>query len=176
MVNKSKLPLLNILPFVQFHYSMRINPIDSDKDLGVNINGSSNFTFHTDMLYLKANPGFAIFKRTCHFVYNIYRKIALFSTLVRCIFEHRPYAWRPSSASSINKLESIQKLRVKWILSDANNYSKISYGTNYYLHLLLMKSRYDYHDLKMLHSIVNLLMAIRVLNCLNTLNLFKGKD
>ena len=96
--------------------------------------------------------------------------------MVRCIFEHRPNARRPSSASSINKLESIQKLRVKWILSDANNYSKISYGTNYYLHLLLMKSRYDYHDLKMFHSIVNLLMAIRVLNCLNTLNLFKGKD
>ena len=104
MVNKSKLPLLNILPFVQFHYAMRINPIDIEKDLGVNINGSSNFTFHTDMLYSKANPRFAILKRTCHFVYNIYRKRAIFSTMVRCIFEHRPYAWRPSSASSINLL------------------------------------------------------------------------
>ena len=78
-------------------------------------------------------------------------------------FEHCPYVWRPTSASSINKLESIQKRGVKWILSDANNYTKISYGTNYHLYLvhckqlniLPIKFRFDYHDLKMFHSIVN---------------------
>ena len=65
--------------------------------------------------------------------------------MVRCIFEHCPYVWRPTSASYINELESIQKRGIKWIISDANKQ----------LNILPIKFRFDYHDLKMFHSIVN---------------------
>ena len=164
MVNRSKMPLLNILPFVQFYYSMGndiIDYCDSENDLGINFNGTLNFTQHADILYSKANQRFGLLKRTCHFINNTMRKRALFLTMVRSIFEHCPYVWRPSAISSINKLESIQKRGVKWILSD-NQYSRVSYSTSYHLYLvhckqlniLPIKFRFDFHDLKMFHSIV----------------------
>ena len=112
MINKSKLPLLNILPFVQFQYSMGKNVIDycdREKDLGIHINGTLNFTYHADVLYSKANQRFGLLQRTCHFVKNSNRKRALFLTMIRSFFEHCPFVWRPSSLTSINKLESIQK-------------------------------------------------------------------
>ena len=73
MVNKSKLPLLNILPFVQFHYSMGkdlLDYCDSEKDLGIHVNGTLNFTYHADVLYSKANQRFGLLQWTCHFVKN----------------------------------------------------------------------------------------------------------
>ena len=162
MVSRLKMPLLNVLPFIQFHYSLDKELIDyceSEKDLGININGSLNFNFHSDMLYSKANQRLGLLKRTCHFIKNSDRKRALFLTMVRSLFEHCPYVWRPSSSSSVNKLEGIQKRGVKWI---RNDYS-ISYGANYHLYLihcrqlniLPIKFRFDFNDLKMFHSIIH---------------------
>ena len=71
MVSKFKMPLLNILPFVQFHYSMGrdlLNYCDIEKDLGIHINGTLNFIHYSDILYLKANQRFGLLKRTCHFI------------------------------------------------------------------------------------------------------------
>ena len=76
MVSKAKMPLVNILPFVQFHYSLGhdlIDYCDGEKDLGIHINGSLNFTEHSDILYSKANQRFGLLKRTCHFVKSINR-------------------------------------------------------------------------------------------------------
>ena len=162
MVSRSKMPLLDILPFIQFHYSMGNNLIDyceTEKDLGININGTLNFTYHSDTLYSKANQRFGLLKRTCHFIQNTDRKRALYLTMVRSLFEHCPYVWRPSATTCINRLESIQKRGVKWILND---YS-VKYGPNYHLYLihcrqlniLPIKYRFDFNDLKMFHSIVN---------------------
>ena len=67
------MPLLNVLPFIQFHYSLDKELIDyceSQKDLGNNMNGSLNFNFHSDMLYSKANQRLGLLKRTCHFIKN----------------------------------------------------------------------------------------------------------
>ena len=162
MVSRSKMPFLNVLPFIQFHYSMGSKLIDyceTEKDLGININGSLNFSHHTDMLYSKANQRLGLLKRTCHFIKSLDRKRALYLTMVRSIFEHCSYVWKPSSNSSICKLESIQKRGVKWILDDLS----VSYGANYHLYLvhcrqlniLPIKFRFDFNDLKMFHSIVH---------------------
>ena len=166
MVNRSKLPFLNILPFVQFHYSMGDDLIDYcevEKDLGIHINGSLNFTYHSDMLYSKASQRFGLLKRTCNFVKNTDRKRALYLTMVRSIFEHCPYIWRPVSATAINKLEMLQKRAIKWILNTDNNKSLVSYSSNHHLYLihckqlkiLPIKFRFDYHDIKMFHSVVH---------------------
>ena len=103
------------------------------------MNGSLNFTEHSDILYSKANQRFGLFKRTCHFVKSINRKIALYLTMVRSIFEHCPYICRPASQTTINRLESLQKRAFKWILNE-NSASSISYtySTNHNLILYLI--------------------------------------
>ena len=165
MVNRSRLPLLNILPFVQYHYSLGDELIDYcevEKDLGIHVNGSLNFTYHSNMLYSKASQRFGLLKRVCHFVKNLDRRRALYLTMVRSIFEHCPYIWRPVSATAINKLELLQKRAIKWILNTENYQSQVSYSTNHHLYLihckqlkiLPIKFRFDYHDIKMFHSIV----------------------
>ena len=164
MVSKCKMPLLNILPFIQYQYSMGQQMIDYcevEKDLGIHINGTLNFTQHSDLLYSRANQRFGLLKRTCHFVKNIKRKRALYITMVRSLFEHCPYIWRPSSVTVVNRLENLQKRAVKWILGDES--SGVSYSSNYHLYLihckqleiLPIKFRFDFHDLKMFHSVVN---------------------
>ena len=161
MVSRSKMPLLDILPFVQFHYSVGRNLIDYceiEKDLGIHINGTLNFSQHSDVLYSKANQRFGLLKRTCHFIKSPDRRRALYLTMVRSIFEHCPYVWRPSSMTTIEKLESIQKRGLKWILSNHT----VSFSANYHLYLvhckqlniLPIKFRFDFNDLKMFHSIV----------------------
>ena len=54
MESRSKMLLLDILPFIQFHYSMGNDLIDyceTEKDLGININSALNFSYHSDILY-----------------------------------------------------------------------------------------------------------------------------
>ena len=69
-----------IISSYQFHYSMGNNLIDyceTEKDLGININGTLNFSYHSDKLYSKANQKFGLSKRTCHVIQNTDRKRAL---------------------------------------------------------------------------------------------------
>ena len=82
------------------------------------------------------------------------------------IFEHCPVVWRPSSESSINRLESVQKRSIKWINKDLSS----SYSSNkllYFTHCRQLKTlpvqyRFDYHDLKLLHLIVHNLSFIKL--------------
>ena len=66
--------------------------------------------------------------------------------------------WRPRSWAVIDKLESLQKRAVKWIRNEMG----VSYGIDelYYLHckqlnILPVKFRFDYHDMKTFHLIIN---------------------
>ena len=96
-----------------------------------------------------------LLKRTCHFVNNSQMKRTLYLTLVRSQFEHCPIIWKPSANTSIERLESIQKRSFKWILNDET----VSYSTSYLYHthckqlnILPIRYRFDYHDLKFVHS------------------------
>ena len=130
-----------------------LNYCDTEKDLGIHMNGTPDFSHHASMMYSKANQKFGLLKPTCHFVNNSRIKPSLYLTMVRSIFEHCPIVWRPSSITIIEKLESIQKRALKWVLDDVC----VSYSSNplYYLHckqlnILPIKYRFDYHDLKFL--------------------------
>ncbi len=169
MIYNSRLPLIDVLPEIQYFYSLGsdiINYCESEKDLGIHINGTLNFSYHADLLYAKANQRFGLLKRTCHFVKNMSAKRVLYLslTMVRSIFEHCPAVWRPASPTAIAKIESLQKRAIKWIMADSiesvidTSYSQDSHM--YYVHcnqlnILPIKSRFDYHDLKIFHSIVN---------------------
>ena len=169
MVSKFNPPLINDLPFVQFYYKMGsdlLNYAESEKDLGITINRTLNFTEHANILYSKANQRLGLLKRTCHFIHSLTKKRALYLAMARSIFEHCPTVWRPSSNTVINRLENIQKRAVKWINSD---YS-ISFSSNnllYYTHckqldILPIRYRFDYHDLKLFHLIVHNISCVQM--------------
>ena len=137
---------------------------ETEKDLGILINRTLNFTEHSNFLYgranqrCRANQRFGLLKRTCHFVHSIEKRRVLYLTMVRSLFEHCPIIWRPSSDTAVNRLESLQMRAIKWILKDFS----VSYSSNkllYFTHckqlnILPIQLRFDYHDLKFLHLVV----------------------
>ena len=169
MVSKINPPLIDILPFVQFYYTMEkkiLDYVNSEKDLGVTMNRTLNFTEHANFLYSKANQRLGLLKRTCHFVGNTNKRRVLYLTMVRSIFEHCPVIWRPSSNTTINRFESLQKRAIKWINQDINN----SYSSNemlYHIHckqlnILPIQFRFVYHDLKLFHLIIHNFSCIKL--------------
>ena len=70
---------------------------ETEKDLGILMNRTLNFTDHSNYLYGRANQRFGLLKRTCHFVHSIEKRRVLYLTMVRSLFEHCPIIWRPSS-------------------------------------------------------------------------------
>ena len=106
------------------------------------------------------------FKRTCHFVSNTNKRKVLYLTMVRSIFEHCPVIWRPSSNTTINRFESLQKRAIKWINQDINyNYSsnEILYHIHFkQLNILPIQFRFVYHDLKLFHLIIHNLFFIKL--------------
>ena len=169
MVSRLNPPLLDVLPFIQFFYylgSSLLDYVDSEKDLGIIMNRTQNFTEHSNSLYNRANQRFGLLKRTCHFVDSAAKRCILYLTMIRSIFEHCPVVWRPSSDSSINRLESIQKRSIKWInkdLSSSYSSNKLLYFTHCrQLNILPLQYRFDYHDLKLFHLIVHNLSFIKL--------------
>ena len=169
MVSRFNPPFIDILPFVQFFYTLGntiLDYVDSEKDLGITMNKTLNFTDHACTLYNLANQRFGLLKRTCHFVHNSDKKRILYLTMVRSIFQHCPVVWRPSSSSVIKKIESIQKRAIKWINHDYTH----SYTSNdylYYTHckhinILPIRYRFDYNDLKLFHLIVHKMSPIKL--------------
>ena len=93
MVSKLSPPLIDVLPCVQFMYTMKDTLLDyvpSEKDLGITVNRTLNSTEHANSLYSKANQRFGLLKRPCHFIDNTAKRRVLYLTMVRSIFEHCP--------------------------------------------------------------------------------------
>ena len=142
-----------------FIYSIGARPIDytdSEKDLGININGKLNWTEHCNAIYSKANQKLGLLKRTCSFVSNRTKRKALYLSQVRSQFEHCPIVWRPSSKTSVDRLESIQKRGIKWVINDIRE--SFSSVFNYYrickeLFILPISARFDLKDLTFFHAI-----------------------
>ena len=170
MISRFNPPLVDELPCIQYFYYLGnslLNYTDSEKDLGIMMNRTQNFTEHTNFLYSRANQRFGLLKRTCHFIDSAAKRRILYLTMVRSIFEHCPVVWRPSSISSVNKLESIQKRAIKWINQDLSNVSYSSDKLLYFTHckqlsILPVQYRFDFHDLKLFHLIVHKFSSIKL--------------
>ena len=83
VVSKFKLPLIDILPCIQYCYNMgtnKLNYVGFHKDLGINMNNTLNFTEHATSLYSKANQKFGLLKITCHFVQDENKQKVLYIT------------------------------------------------------------------------------------------------
>ncbi len=143
----------------QFIYTIADVPIEYmaiEKDLGVNINSKLDWSEHCNIIYSKANQRFGLLKRSCNFTKNSSKRRAFYLSQVRSHFEHCTIVWRPSAQTSIDKIESIQKRALKWIINDA--YISFSDNRTYYaackkLNILPLCFQFDFKDMVFFHSV-----------------------
>ena len=161
-------PLLGILPNIQYFYELGeaiLDYVDSEKDLGIDINPRLNFNNQCERLYSKANQQFGLTKRTCYFVNDIKRKRALYLSLIRSQFEHCSPVWRPTSKTMIDKFENFQKRCIKWILSEEclryRNYATYIQKCRQ-VRLLPLLKRFDFNDLILFYKVLNNLIPLQL--------------
>ena len=151
--------LIDHLPFYEFHYSMDGNYLDyyeSEKDLGVVINGKLNWTAQCRNLANQANKRLGLVRRTCHFTLCSLERRALYLALVRSIFEHCSPIWAPQSVGNLMLFDQIQRRAVKWILKEPFvSYSNKEFlDKQFSIDLLPMKYKFLHTDLCVFHNIV----------------------
>ena len=169
-------PLLGILPHIQFWYFLGENLLeytDHEKDLGVNVNTKLNWSDHCNKIYSKANQMLGLTRRTCHFICDEKRKRALYLTLVRSQFEHCSVIWHPTGKTLLQKLETIQKRAIKWILSE--EYSSYSSHSTYIhkcrqTNLLPISEKFVLNDLILFHKAVYNYISLELPYYLNFFN------
>ncbi len=161
-------PLLGILPFIQYIYYLgedSLDYADSEKDLGIDINSKLNFNDQCERLYSKAMQQFGLTKRTCHFIRDIRRRRALYLSLIRSQFEHCSPVWRPIHKTMLDKLESLQKRCIKWILSEecySYGCSEVYMRKCCQVRILPLAKHFDYNDLILLFKIIHDLVPLKL--------------
>ena len=148
------------LPFQLFVYTLNgidLDFVKSEKDLGVVV--TTNLSWEENILALctKARSRLGLMKRALRFVKDARQKRAFYLALVRSIFEHCSIVWRPTTAALNDKVESIQRKAVKWILGEQdhhyNDFEYLSRLQN--LDLMPMEYKFRYTDLLLFHNIYN---------------------
>ena len=148
----------NIFPFMRYYYTLNnieLEYIDNEKDLGVIVTTKLNWRENVIALCLKASSRLGLMRRTLHFVKNDKQKRTFYLALVRSIFENCSVIWRPTSIDLVQKVESIQRRAVKWILSEHNHhYNELEYLRRLHnLDLLPMGYKFDYTDILLFYKI-----------------------
>ena len=161
-------PLLSVLPFTQFVYSLGedlLNYVDCEKDLVVIVNSCFNWSEQCGKVYSKANQKLGLSRRTCHFVLDKNRRRVHYFTLARSQFEHCSIIWRPLTKANIDRIENLQKRALKWILSEEN----ISYTpfTTYIqkcrqLNIMPISLRFDFLDLIFFYKVVHGMIPVEL--------------
>ena len=111
-------------------------------------------------------------KRTLRFIKDRKQRRAFYLALIRSLFEHGSIVWSPTTVVLTEKVESIQRRAVKWILGEQDHhYNDIEYLSRLRdLDLMPMAQKFKYTDLVMFHSIFNNLSVIELPHYLTTLN------
>ena len=167
-VNSSDSTLIDVLPFIQFMYELGGSVLDytsCEKDLGVDMTPNLNFSSQCDRLYSKANQKLGMIRRNCHFVNDNRRRRVLYITLVRSLFESCSIIWRPLTQILLDKLESIQKRAIKWILHE--EYLSYASYTVYVkkckeADLLPLVNRFELNELVFFHKVMYGLIAVEL--------------
>ena len=156
-----------IFPFATFFYRLGDTVLeynDSEKDLGVIVTSTMSWEDQCYAIYNISSSRLGMVKRVCHFTNNIRQKRALYLAIVRSHFEHCSIIWRPTSEVMINKLESVQKRAVKWILNEQyHHYNDLEYTCRLRdLNLLPIKYYFILNDLIIFHKIYNDIYCIKL--------------
>ena len=148
-----------------FTYHLSNSPlsfVDNETDLGVDITPRLSWNSQCNRIYSKACQQLGIVRRNGHIVTLPRCRRALYLSLVRSQFENCSIIWRPTTSVLTNKLESLQKRALKWILSEEG----LSYTAETYIKkcksvdILPLSQKFDLNDLVFFHKIVNSLVPV----------------
>ena len=87
------------------------------KYLDLTLDSNLNFNKHINNICKKANATLGFIRRNTYYCQR-YVKIDAYNTYVRPILDHAAFVWSPHTATSINKLESIQRRAARYVKSD----------------------------------------------------------
>ena len=114
-----------MFPFQSFVYTLNgieLDFVKSEKDLGVHVTSDINWTENVLALCTKASSRLGLMKRSLRFIKDRKQKRAFYLALVRSLFEHCSIVWRPTTIILTEKVESIQRRAVKWILGEQDHH------------------------------------------------------
>ena len=151
---------ITTLPFHTFFYTLNgvdLDFVESEKDLGGYVTSDINWEENVVSLCTKASSRLGLMKRSLRFVKDRKQKRAFYLALVRSLFEHCSIIWRPTTNTLLEKVESIQRRAVKWILQEQDHhYNDIEYSSRLRdLDLMPMEYKFELTDLIMFHHILN---------------------
>ena len=147
-----------IFPFNIFYYNLngvQLQFVESEKDLGIMVTKNLSWVEQLNALYSKASSRLGLLKRTLYFVKCPKQKRNFYLAIVRSQFEHCVQVWRPCSETNIAKLERIQRMAIKWILSENDHhYNDVEYTEKLKdLDILPLHYRFIFSDLVLFYKI-----------------------
>jgi len=159
--------VLDNLPFNIFFYEINgnvIDYVDSQRDLGVEVNTRFTWGPHCDILANKASSRLGLLRRICHFTIDKRQKRSFYLAVVRSLFEHCSVIWAPQRATQLGKLAAIQRRAVKWINGEPfTSYSDEVFAAKQKdLNILPIKLKFIYNDLVLFYKIVNQLVPVNL--------------
>ncbi len=170
-----------VLPLQTFDYTLNgveLEFVRSEKDLGIVVTSDLCWEEYILALCTKASSRLGLMKRTLRFIKDRKQKRAFYLALIRSLFEHGSIIWCPTTAVMIDKVETIQRRAVKWILGEQDHhYNDIEYLSRLRdLDMMPMKDKLRFTDLVMFHSIYNSRSVVKLPNYLLPLtNIERGR-
>ena len=144
---------------VSFEYEMKdkneniyqLNPVTSEKDLGITFQNDMKFDIHISNVVNKANRLLGLIKRTFSYMDKTIF-LTLYKTIIRPIIDYGDSVWNPSLKKHIQMIENIQRRGTK-LVPDLIN---MSYTTRLKeLNLPTLKYRRKRGDLIQVFKILN---------------------
>ena len=97
-----------------------LDTVESEKDLGVMVTSNLKWNLQIESKCTLAKQKLGMIKRNAYFVVDPKKRRSLYLALVRSQFENCSIIWRPTSTTMTEKIESIQRNSIKWILNEEN--------------------------------------------------------
>ena len=144
-------------------YGQILTHMEEAKYLGLTLDSKLTFNKHIDSICKKSNATLAFIRRNTHFCQRHVKSDA-YRTYVRPILEYTAFIWSPHTSANINKLESVQKRAIHYVMSDYSRYSSVS---NMLLTLRWdsLKQRRDNQSLCIFYKILNDLVDVSLPDC-----------
>ena len=110
------------------------------KYLGLTLDQHLSFNKHIDIICKKANASLSFIRCNTYFCSRSV-KLDAYKTYVLPIMEYASFVWSPRTVVNINKLESVQRRAMRFVMSNYDRYSSITSDMLSMLHMSTLEGR-----------------------------------
>lgn len=120
-ISRSQNPIKNTYTM----HGIALESIDHARYLGVDISSNLNFNHHVNRITANASKSLGFLKRNIQ-TKNPGIREAAYTTTVRPQVEYGSTVWCPYTQKDIDKVESVQRRAIRWILSSYSTYQSVT--------------------------------------------------